>query len=383
MRRFKDLRCISPAITSASYSHGVPIVISRRSLNYDTFADRHIGPSDLEKQRMLQFLGFKDLDHLTNTNVPEQIRLKRPLDLPPALDEWRMLTELREISDKNKNYRTYIGMGYYDCIVPNVIIRNVLQNAGWTSPYTPYQPEIAQGRLESLLNFQTMIADLTGLEIANASLLDEATACAEAICLASRVTKRFKILYDPHLHPQNIALLRTRAEPLDIDLIPLTDVEGSPSVAKDIAGVIVQYPNTEGKIYDLENLIKTSHENGALVIMVCDLLSLTLLKSPGDLGADIAVGNAQRFGLPLGYGGPHPAFMAVAKRDEKNSLARTMPGRIVGVSKLVYKALYSLLHQSIQKSLLNSVPWIDFKKLDMHGLMVRTLTIHVIVAGEE
>jgi glycine cleavage system protein P-like pyridoxal-binding family len=164
-------------------------------------------------------------------------------------------------------------------------------------------------------------------------------------------------------------------------LIPLTDVEGSPTVAKDIAGVIVQYPNTEGKIYNLENLIKTSHENGALVIMVCDLLSLTLLKSPGDLGADIAVGNAQRFGLPLGYGGPHPAFMAVAKRDEKNSLARTMPGRIVGVSKLVYKVYIACFINLYKKSSLNSVPWINSKKLDAHGLMVRTLTIHVIIAG--
>ncbi|KAI6232700.1 hypothetical protein M3Y99_00993800 [Aphelenchoides fujianensis] len=304
---------------------------AKRLVNYDCFADRHIGPSELEKQLMLNYLGFKDLDSMSATNVPEAIRLKRDLNLPPALDEWRMLSELRSISSKNEIYRSYIGMGYYDCIVPGVITRNVLQSAGWLTSYTPYQPEIAQGRLESLLNFQTMIADLTGLEISNASLLDEATACAEAMTLAVRATKRQTLLYDPLLHPQNIALLKTRAEPLDIKLLPLDRNE--PNITRDVAGVIVQYPNTEGLIYDLEGLIDEIHNQGALCIMACDLLSLTLLRSPGDLKADIAVGSAQRFGLPLGYGGPHPGFMSVAKTDARNSLARMMPGRIVGVSK--------------------------------------------------
>uniref|UniRef100_A0AC35FFB4 Glycine cleavage system P protein n=1 Tax=Panagrolaimus sp. PS1159 TaxID=55785 RepID=A0AC35FFB4_9BILA len=311
---------------------GTPFYGSKRLFNYDCFADRHIGPSEMEKQQMLNYLGFKDLDSVTNTNVPDAIQLKRNLRLPPALDEWRMLTELRGIAEKNKSYRSYIGLGYYDCIVPKVIIRNMLENAGWTSPYTPYQPEIAQGRLESLLNFQTMICDLTGLDVANASLLDEATAVAEAACLAARSTKRNTILYDKQLHPQNLAVLKTRAEPLDITLLPIDDIE-NPTVTRDVAGVIVQYPDTEGKIFDLTALIENTHNAGGLVIMASDLLALTMIRPPGDLGADIAVGSAQRFGLPLGYGGPHPAFMAVAKRDAKNSLARSMPGRIVGVSK--------------------------------------------------
>ncbi|KAI6180842.1 hypothetical protein M3Y98_00764700 [Aphelenchoides besseyi] len=303
----------------------------RRLVNYDCFSDRHIGPSEMEKQLMLNHLGYKDLDHITETNVPEAIRLKRSLNLPPALDEWRMLTELRAVASKNEIFRSYIGMGYYDCIVPGVIVRNLLQSAGWLTSYTPYQPEIAQGRLESLLNFQTMISDLTGLAISNASLLDEATACAEAIALACRATKRQTILYDPFLHPQNIALLKTRAEPLNIKLEVLNLKE--PSITRDVAGVILQYPNTEGHIYELEGLIEEIHNKGALCIMACDLLSLTLLRSPGCLKADIAIGNAQRFGLPLGYGGPHPGFMAVAKTDTRSSLARLMPGRIVGVSK--------------------------------------------------
>uniref|UniRef100_A0A7E4V1I6 Glycine cleavage system P protein n=1 Tax=Panagrellus redivivus TaxID=6233 RepID=A0A7E4V1I6_PANRE len=308
------------------------VVGSVRAFNYDCFADRHIGPSELQKQQMLQYMGFRDLDQLTNTNVPENIKLNDELHLPAALDEWRMLTELREIVSANHVYRSYIGMGFNDCIVPKVIISNLLQNAGWTSPYTPYQPEIAQGRLESLLNFQTMVSDLTGLETSNASLLDEATACAEAACLAARYTKRNTILYDTKLHPQNFAVLKTRAEPLGIKLVPLENVE-NPSISKDVAGVIVQYPNTEGKVYDLTKLIENTHEAGGLAILACDILSLTMLRSPGELGADIAIGSAQRFGLPLGYGGPHPAFMSVAKTNAKNTLARMMPGRIVGVSR--------------------------------------------------
>nr|CAD2200258.1 unnamed protein product [Meloidogyne enterolobii] len=221
---------------------------------------------------------------------------------------------------------------FKDCIVPSVIVKNMLQNAGWTSPYTPYQPEIAQGRLESLLNFQTMISDLTGLPFANASLLDESTACAEAIALAVRVTKRRTILYDTGLHPQNIGVMATRSEPMDINFKPLDidDVNVNKKFGDDIAAIILQYPNTEGLIYeDLDLLIQYAHKEKILVIMVCDLLSLTLLRSAGDLGADIAVGSAQRFGLPLGYGGPHAGFMSVANL----ALARQMPGRIVGVSR--------------------------------------------------
>ncbi|KHN85426.1 Glycine dehydrogenase [decarboxylating], mitochondrial [Toxocara canis] len=278
---------------------------SCRRVQYDCFADRHIGPSDLEKRQMLDYLGFKDLDALTNTNVPEAIRLRRPLKLPKAIDESRMLKELTEMAEKNKLYRSYIGMGYSDCIVPSVIIRNMFQNATWLTSYTPYQAEISQGRLESLVNFQTMIADLTGLDVPNASLLDESTACAEAMQMAVRPSK--------------------------IQLETLNTSE--PNFDNTVAGVIVQYPNTEGSIIMLDDLIKKAHDNKSLVILACDLLSLALLRSPGDLGADVAVGSSQRFGIPLGFGGPHAAFMAVRKRDERNSLARAMPGRVIGVSK--------------------------------------------------
>ncbi|CAJ0606050.1 unnamed protein product [Cylicocyclus nassatus] len=299
-------------------------------VRYDAFADRHIGPSRLEKQQMLDFLGFRTLDELTNTNVPNQIKLEKEMDLPKAADEYTMLREMKKIAEMNKIYRSYIGMGYYDTIVPAVILRNILQNIGWISQYTPYQAEISQGRLESLLNFQTMVADLTGLPSTNASLLDEATAVAEAISLAVRATKRHKALLDPYLHPQNIDVAKTRAGPQEITIGELSFE--SLNIDKDVAAVVVQYPDTEGRIRDLDKLIKKAHENGALVVLVCDLMSLTLLKSPGDLGADIAVGSAQRFGVPLGYGGPHAGFMAVAK-DSKNTLGRTMPGRIIGVSK--------------------------------------------------
>uniref|UniRef100_A0A914H3A8 Glycine cleavage system P protein n=1 Tax=Globodera rostochiensis TaxID=31243 RepID=A0A914H3A8_GLORO len=306
-----------------------------RLLNYDCFADRHIGSSELEKQKMLSYLGFKDLDELTNTNVPESIRLRKKLDLPEkGLDEWRTLSELRAIAAKNKAYRTFIGMGYYDCIVPVAIIKNMLQNAGWTSPYTPYQSEISQGRLESLINFQTMVGDLCGLAFANASLLDESTACAEAIFLALRATKRKTILYDPLLHPQNIAVMATRCDPIGAELRPIHNLSAplnkAADLSTDVAALIVQYPNTEGQVYDhLERLIRAAHHQNILTILVCDLMSLTLVRSPGDLGADIAVGSSQRFGLPLGYGGPHAAFICV----KDLALARQLPGRIVGVSR--------------------------------------------------
>ncbi|KAK0393196.1 hypothetical protein QR680_000093 [Steinernema hermaphroditum] len=326
----------------------------RRLLNYDCFADRHIGPSDLDRQHMLHDLGFKDLDGLTNTNVPEAIRMKRPLNLPRALDEERMLKELRSIAALNEIRKTYIGMGYYNCIVPAVIVRNMLQNAGWVTQYTPYQPEVSQGRLESLLNFQTMICDLTGLDVANASLLDESTACAEAMTLAKRFNKRNTLVYDPNLHPQNIALLKTRAEPLGINLVPMD--YNRVSLDKTTSAIMIQYPDTEGRVPLLDDLIERAHANGTLVIMVCDLLSLTLIRSPGDLKADIAVGSAQRFGVPLGYGGPHAAFMAVAKSDGRNNLARSMPGRIVGQEnfrdangKLAYRLALQTREQHIRR----------------------------------
>uniref|UniRef100_A0AC35TUB5 Glycine cleavage system P protein n=1 Tax=Rhabditophanes sp. KR3021 TaxID=114890 RepID=A0AC35TUB5_9BILA len=305
-----------------------------RFFNNDVFSERHIGPSALEKQKMLEFLGFKDLDTLTNTNVPDNIKIKKPMEIPSGLSEHEMLKELRAIAGQNKQYRSYIGMGFHDCIVPATILRNMLQNAGWTTSYTPYQPELAQGRLESLLNFQTVITDLTGLEMSNASLLDEATACAEAIALAHRATKKNVILYDPNIHPQNLDLLITRSGPMGITLKPL-DYENY-SVDKDVAGVVFQYPDTTGNIHKLDSFIEVNKEVGALSIMVCDLMSLTLLRSPGDLKADIAVGSAQRFGTPLGFGGPHAGFISCVKNIGKIPLSRMLPGRIVGVSKDVH-----------------------------------------------
>ncbi|VDN04287.1 unnamed protein product [Thelazia callipaeda] len=298
---------------------------------YGCFADRHIGPSEVEKQLMLDYLGFRDLNCLTQRAVPDAIRLQRPLDLPTAVNEARMLKELKTLANRNKIFNSYIGMGYYDCIVPSVIRRNMLENAGWLTQYTPYQPEIAQGRLECLMNFQTMISDLTGLAISNASLLDESTACSEAMTLAVRFTKRNKILIDPLLHPQNIAVIETHAQPLEIDIGVLNIT--NPNFDHQVGGIIIQYPNTEGEISLLDDVINKAHENKSLVILVCDLLSLTLLRSPGELDADVAVGSSQRFGVPLGFGGPHAGFMAVKKNDEQFSLVRQMPGRIVGLSK--------------------------------------------------
>ncbi|KAK6040407.1 glycine dehydrogenase, partial [Cooperia oncophora] len=323
-------RCVLGGAASASRAFRASASISARTFRYDVFADRHIGPSRLEKQQMLDFLGFNTLDKLTNTNVPNQIKLEKELDLPEAVDEYSMLRELKKISEMNKVYRSYIGMGYYDTIVPAVILRNITQNIGWISQYTPYQAEISQGRLESLLNFQTMIADLTGLPSTNASLLDESTAVAEAIALASRATKKNKVLLDPYLHPQNIDVAKTRSSALGIELSELNFDQCN--ISNDVAAVVVQYPDTEGRIRSLEGLIAKAHQQGALVVLVCDLMALTILKSPGDLGADVAVGSAQRFGVPLGYGGPHAGFMSV-KKDAKNTLGRMMPGRIIGVSK--------------------------------------------------
>ncbi|CAI4230892.1 unnamed protein product [Auanema sp. JU1783] len=306
-------------------------ILSSRLVQYDAFADRHIGPSRLEKQQMLDFLGFKNLDELTNTNVPQKIQLEKELELPEPLDEHSMLKELQGVAAKNKVYRSYIGMGFYDTIVPAVILRNITQNIGWISQYTPYQAEISQGRLESLLNYQTMIVELTGLANTNASLLDEATAAAEAVAMACRATRRSKVLLDNQLHPQNIDVINTRSTPVGI-VTENVSIDAT-QFDKDVAAIVIQYPNTEGNVQNLEELIATAHENKSLVILVCDLLALTILKSPGDLGADVAVGSAQRFGVPLGYGGPHAGFMAVGKTDAKNSLSRLMPGRIIGVSR--------------------------------------------------
>jgi glycine dehydrogenase len=293
----------------------------------DQFVRRHIGPNAADVGEMLAPLGFKNLDELIAAAVPENIRLGRSLQLPDAKTETEALAGLKAIASQNQVFRSYIGMGYYDCITPAVIQRNVLENPGWYTQYTPYQAEISQGRLEALLNFQTMVADLTGLDIANASLLDEATAAAEAMTMCHSLKDgRNVFLVSANCHPQTIEVVQTRAKALGIEVV-VGDHENF-QFGDKVFGALVQYPDTYGAIHDYTGLVEPAHAAGALVTVATDLLALTLLKPPGEFGADIAVGSAQRFGVPLGYGGPHAAFFAT--RDE---FKRHLPGRIVGVSK--------------------------------------------------
>ncbi len=295
----------------------------------DRFAPRHIGPDEAEIAQMLERLGTPSLDALIDQTVPADIRLGRPLDLPPARGEHELLGDLRAIADQNQVGRSYIGMGYHDCLVPAVIQRNVLENPGWYTAYTPYQAEIAQGRLEALLNFQTMVADLTGLPLAGASLLDEATAAAEAMhmCRAIAGNGRRAFFAAEECHPQTLAVVKTRARSLGIEVRvgPSADADLSRG---DVFGVLLQYPTTDGRVVDHADLVRRAHEAGALVAVATDLLALTLLRPPGELGADIALGSSQRFGVPMGFGGPHAAFLST--KDEHK---RQMPGRIIGVSK--------------------------------------------------
>jgi glycine dehydrogenase len=295
----------------------------------DTFARRHLGPDPLAVARMVEVLDAESLDALIDETVPAAIRLQRPLDLPAPRTESQVLADLRALADQNEVYRSFIGMGYHDCLTPNVVLRNVLENPGWYTQYTPYQAEIAQGRLEALLNFQTMVTDLTGLDIANSSLLDEATAAAEAMHLSHAAQKRSStantFFVSERCHPQTIDVVRTRAEALDIDLV--VGDHTSYHFTEDTFGALVQYPDTRGDIHAYDDFCQRAHAVGALVTVACDLLALTLLRAPGEFGADIAVGNSQRFGVPLGFGGPHAAFLAT-----RNEYKRLMPGRLVGVS---------------------------------------------------
>jgi glycine dehydrogenase len=293
----------------------------------DEFVRRHIGPTPSESAGMLAQLGFKDLDALVDAAVPAQIRLAKPLNLPAARSEFAALSELKKYATHNRVFRSFIGQGYYDAIVPPVIQRSVLENPGWYTQYTPYQAEISQGRLEALLNFQTVISDLTALDIANASLLDEATAAAEAMTLSARMKNGRNVFWvSDSCHPQTIHVLRTRAVALGIE------VKVAPAdkfvLDDQVFGALVQYPDTTGAIHDYSGLAEKLHAAGGMLTVATDLLALTLIKPPGEFGADIAIGNSQRFGVPLGYGGPHAAFFAT--RDE---FKRSMPGRIVGVSK--------------------------------------------------
>jgi glycine dehydrogenase len=292
----------------------------------DVFAHRHIGPDAAEARTMLEVIGHESMEEFIDAVVPANIRQGSPPNLPQALSEVEALARLRKIAEQNQPTRSFLGMGYHDCIVPAVIHRNLLENPGWYTQYTPYQSEISQGRLEALLNFQTMVCDLTGLEIANASLLDEATACAEAMTMCHALkgnSRRNVFLAAPDCHPQNLEVLHTRAKPLGIEVRA-----GEPAFDETVFGVLLQYPATDGAVTDPSTVIAAAHEAGAMVVMATDLLALTLLKPPGELEADVAVGSAQRFGLPLGYGGPHAAFFAT-----RNKFKRQIPGRIVGVSK--------------------------------------------------
>ena len=292
-----------------------------------SFVRRHIGPSPRDVAAMLEAVNAKSLGDLMGETLPSAIRQKAPLDLGRALSETEALAHMGELAAQNQLFASLIGQGYSGTILPAVIQRNILENPAWYTAYTPYQPEISQGRLEALFNFQTMICDLTGLDVANASLLDEATAAAEAMALTERAaqakTKTFFV--DRDVHPQTLAVLRTRAEPLGWSLTvgdPLTDLAKA-----DVFGALLQYPGSSGAVRDLRPAIAALHEKGALAIVAADLLALTLLASPGELGADIAIGSAQRFGVPMGYGGPHAAYMAV-----RDALKRSLPGRIVGLS---------------------------------------------------
>ena len=296
--------------------------------NHDDFIRRHIGPSHAEQRDMAQTLGYDSLDELIDDIVPANIRRTAAMDLTPPRSEQAVIARLRELANKNSVLRSLIGMGYADCYTPGVIQRNVLENPGWYTAYTPYQPEISQGRLEALLTYQQMIMDLTGMDLANASMLDEATSAAEAMTLLQRVNKKNRsrqFIVSNACHPQTIALLRTRAEPLDIEIVVGNAEELIGGT--DAFGALLQYPNSEGAVADPEALIKRAHEAGTLVAVAADLLSLLLLKSPGAMGADVVVGTSQRFGIPMGFGGPHAAFFAT-----RDAYKRSTPGRIIGVS---------------------------------------------------
>ena len=290
------------------------------------FIQRHIGPSEKEQDLMLKELGYKNLDELIKETVPEKILLKDSLSIGDSNSEYKALRKLKNISKKNKVFSSFIGMGYYGTYTPYVILRNILENPGWYTSYTPYQPEVAQGRLEMLLNFQQMVIDFTGMDIANASLLDEGTAAAEAMGLSYRLSKTDskKVFVSKNCHPQTIDVIKTRAEPLGLEIIVGDEDK---DINKNIICGILQYPGTLGDIKDPSEAISKIHKNNGKAVLACDLLALAKLKTPAELGADIAVGSSQRFGIPMGYGGPHAAFFAT-----KDEYKRSMPGRIVGVS---------------------------------------------------
>ncbi|MDE2156630.1 MAG: aminomethyl-transferring glycine dehydrogenase subunit GcvPA, partial [Xanthomonadaceae bacterium] len=299
--------------------------------HHDAFIERHIGPNDAEIAQMLRVIGHDSLDAMTDAIVPASIKSPAPLALPPAVTEVEALARIRAIAERNKVFRSFIGQGYYGTHTPNVILRNLLENPAWYTAYTPYQAEISQGRMEALINFQTMCADLTGMEIANASLLDEATAAAEAMTLAKRSAKAKgnAIVVSGDTHPQTLEVMRTRAEPLGLTITQANSAEewDAAIAADDYFAALIQYPASSGWLMDWNDDVAKIHAKGALAIFATDLLALTLLKTPGEMGADIVIGNSQRFGVPFGFGGPHAAFMAC-----RDAYKRSMPGRLIGVS---------------------------------------------------
>lgn len=295
------------------------------------FESRHNGPTEAEIAEMLEKIGATSLEELINQTVPKAIQNERPLDLPKAKLESEFLRDLKKLASKNKVFKSFIGMGYYDTIVPGVILRNVLENPGWYTAYTPYQAEIAQGRLEALINFQTVVMELTGMELANASLLDEGTAAAEAMTMLHSVKPRAKktankFFVDEKIFPQTRALLETRAEPVGIELV-FGSIQDLDVTDPELYGVMFQYPDAEGAVRDYSAIVAAAKENNVLTAFATDLLALTLLTPPGEMGADVVVGSAQRFGVPMGYGGPHAGFFAT-----KEDFKRQIPGRIIGVS---------------------------------------------------
>jgi glycine dehydrogenase len=302
------------------------VVVNMLKSSQRDFIRRHIGPSEEDQNRMLNELGFKNLDDLISKTVPENILLKEKLDIGEPNSEYEALRKLKAISKKNKIYSNFIGMGYYGTFTPYVILRNILENPGWYTSYTPYQPEVAQGRLEMLLNFQQMICDFTGMDISNASLLDEGTAAAEAVGLSYRLCKNDSniVFVSKDCHPQTVDVIKTRAQPLGLTVV-IGDENSE--IKEDIVCGILQYPGTLGDIKDPSEAISKIHKNNGKAVLVCDLLALAKLKTPAELGADIAVGSSQRFGIPMGYGGPHAGFFAT-----KDEFKRSMPGRIIGVS---------------------------------------------------
>ncbi|SDQ51675.1 glycine dehydrogenase (decarboxylating) alpha subunit /glycine dehydrogenase (decarboxylating) beta subunit [Pseudoxanthomonas sp. CF385] len=321
--------------------------------HHGAFLERHIGPNDAEIAHMLRIVGHDSLDAMTDAIVPTNIKSAQPLALPSPINEEEALAKIRAVADRNQVFRSFIGQGYYGTHTPKVILRNILENPAWYTAYTPYQAEISQGRMEALINFQTMVADLTGMEIANASLLDEGTAAAEAMTLAKRSAKSKSntFLVAGDTHPQTLEVLATRAEPLGItvDVVRSTDAFHEKLAAGDYFGVLVQYPASSGWVEEWTKDAETIHTNNALFVVATDLLALTLLKSPGEMGADIVVGNSQRFGVPFGFGGPHAGFMAC-----RDAYKRSMPGRLIGVSvdaegKAAYRLTLQTREQHIRR----------------------------------